>query len=85
MWTRRCVEPHLKLLGKLEEYLIMLSGTNYMYMRLKKNMRLKKTRHILPRCSVDSDHFTRYSSIVEKEGLDWKIIVKELNSVKLLY
>ena len=54
-----------------------------MFMRLKKSMRLQKIRHILPRYHVP-DHFTRYSSIVEKEGLDWKIIVQELNSVKLL-
>ena len=88
MWTRRRVEPHLKLLDKLEEYLILpLTGLILCICDERRVHAIKEDTAYsaeIPR-SIDSDHFTRYSSIVEKEGLDWKIIVQELNSVKLLY
>ena len=49
-------------------------------------MRLKQIRHILPRYHVLLTQINLQDiPVLEKEGLDWKIIVQELNSVKLLY
>ena len=52
VWTRRRVEPHLKLLDKLEEYFIAADWTNSIYAIKEEYMRLKKIRHILPRYHV---------------------------------